>query len=123
METGRSCMNKLIIVIALLLLTLSSFAQTRGCLRIMPTDQLTRNSVLIARVKVRKAQKANYQGSFLQVANLIPSDVIDGDFTLKELNVLARSNVRCAEDNYVQNQEMLVFLEPENSLFHTTNFQ
>ena len=49
--------------------------------------------------------------------------MIEGDFTLKEFNVLARSNVRCAEDNYVKEDEMLVFLEPEDSLFHTVNYQ
>ena len=49
--------------------------------------------------------------------------VIEGDFTLKEINVLARSSVRCAEDNYTRDDEMLVFLEPVDSLFHTVNYQ
>ena len=52
-----------------------------------------------------------------------PVDVIEGDFTLDEFNVLARASVRCAEDNYNKDDEMLVFLEPEESLFHTVNFQ
>jgi len=46
-----------------------------------------------------------------------------GDFTLKQINVLARTNVRCAEDNYIEGQELIVFLEPEDSLFHTANYQ
>jgi hypothetical protein len=58
-----------------------------------------------------------------QLAVLHPVDVIEGDFTLKEINVLARSNVRCADDYYVRDKEMLVFLAPADSLFHTQNFQ
>ena len=116
-------MRKLVLIIALPLLTLPGLAQTRNCLRIMPMDEMTRNSILIARVKVQRAEKAKYKGSFFQVAIMRPVDVIEGDFTLKDINVLARSNVRCAEDNYIEAQEMLVFLEPEESLFHTVNYQ
>jgi hypothetical protein len=89
----------------------------------MPIDELTRQSILIARVKVHRVDKARYRGEFNQLAVLHPVDVIDGDFTLKEINVLARSSVRCAEDNYNRDDEMLVFLEPQDSLFHTVNFQ
>jgi hypothetical protein len=116
-------MRKLALILALPLLVLPGLAQTRNCLRIMPMDEITRNSTLIARVKVHRAEKAKYKGSFFQVAILRPVDVIEGDFTLKDMNVLARSNVRCAEDNYIETQEMLVFLEPEDSLFHTVNYQ
>ena len=116
-------MRKLVLTIALLLLALQAVAQSRNCLRIMPMDELTRNSVLIGRVKVYKADKANYRGSFGQIAILRPVDIIEGDFTLKQINVLARTNVRCAEDNYIEGQELIVFLEPEDSLFHTANYQ
>jgi len=116
-------MRKLITLIALPLLVLTGLAQSRNCLRLMHADELTRNATWIGRVKVRKADKANYRGSFSQVATLQPLDVIEGDFTLKELNVLAQSTVRCAEDSYLKDQELLVFLEPQDSLFHTLNFQ
>ena len=116
-------MRNVFSVIATPLLVLAVFAQSRNCLRVMPIDELARNSILIARVKVQKAYKANYRGLYNQLAILRPVDVIDGDFTLKELNVLARSNVRCAEDNYIEKQEMLVFLMSEDSLFRTQNFQ
>jgi hypothetical protein len=116
-------MRKLVLIIALPLLALQAVAQSRNCLRIMPMDEVTRNSVLIGRVKVYKADKANYRGSFGQISILRPVDVIEGDFTLKQINVLARSSVRCAEDNYIEGQEMIVFLESEDSLFHTVNFQ
>ncbi|HSE96735.1 MAG TPA: hypothetical protein VLD57_00605 [Blastocatellia bacterium] len=116
-------MNKLLLMIALPLLVMPGLAQTRTCLRIMPVEELTRISTLIARVKVYKVERARYRGMYAQLAILRPVDVIEGDFTLVELNVLARSNVPCAEDNYAVGQEMLVFLEPQESLFHTVNFQ
>ena len=116
-------MRKLVLTIALLLLALQAVAQSRNCLRIMPIDELTRNSVLIGRVKVLKADKANYRGSYGQIAILRPVDIIEGDFTLKQINVLARTTVRCAEDNYIEGLELIVFLEPEDSLFHTANYQ
>ena len=74
-------------------------------------DELTHNAIWIGRVKVRRADKANFRGSFLQVAALQPLDVIEGDFTLKELNVLAQSVVSCAEDNDGKDQDVVVFLE------------
>ena len=116
-------MNKFVLMIALPLLVLPGFAQSRTCLRIMPVDELTRNSIFIARVKTYRVDKANYRGIFGQIARLRPVDVIEGDFTLREINVFARSNVPCAEDNYVKDQEVLIFLEPVESLFRTLNFQ
>jgi hypothetical protein len=116
-------MRKLFLMLALPLLILQGSAQTRNCLRVMSVEELSQRAILIARVKVHKTDDAKYRGMFAQVAILRPLDVIEGDFTLKELNVLARSNVRCAEDNYIKAQEMLVFLEPEDSLFHTLNYQ
>jgi len=116
-------MRKVVLIFALPLLVLPGLAQTRNCLRVMPIEEVTRQSILIARVKVHKVNKARYRGEFAQLAVLHPVDVIDGDFTLTEINVLARSSVRCAEDNYAKEDEMLVFLEPQDSLFHTVNFQ
>ncbi|HXG68431.1 MAG TPA: hypothetical protein VNO70_25275 [Blastocatellia bacterium] len=116
-------MKKFIFIIALPLLILPGLAQSRNCLRILPIAELTRSSTLIARAKVHKVGKATYRGAYNQLAILKLVDVIEGDFTLKQVNVLARSNVPCAEDNYIEEQEMLVFLEPAESLFHTANYQ
>ncbi|HSO74009.1 MAG TPA: hypothetical protein VLU47_04160 [Blastocatellia bacterium] len=116
-------MRKLLLIMALSTLALPALAQSRNCLRLMTIDELVRNAILIARVKVHKVSKAKYKGEFSQLAILRPVDVIEGDFTLDEFNVLARASVRCAEDNYNKDDEMLVFLEPEESLFHTVNFQ
>lgn len=116
-------MRKFVFIIVLPLLVLPSLAQSRNCLRVMPIEEVAKQAILIARVKVRKVEKARYRGEFNQMAVLYPVDVIEGDFTLKQINVLARSGVRCAEDNYVKEDEMLVFLEPEDSLFHTLNYQ
>lgn len=120
---NRPYMRKFLFIIALPLLVLPGFAQSRNCLRVMPIEEVARQAILIARVKVQKVEKARYRGEFSQMAVLNPVDVIEGDFTLRQINVLARSSVRCAEDNYVKEDEMLVFLEPEDSLFHTLNYQ
>ena len=89
----------------------------------MPPEELTRNALVIARAKVVRSDKARYEGTYSQIATLVPTDIIEGDFTLREVLVFARSNVRCADDNYIEGQEMLVFLVPERGLFHTLNFQ
>lgn len=116
--------KKVVLVTALCLLILPGSARAlNDCLRVMPIEELTRQAILIARIKVHKVEKARYRGEFNQLAELLPVDVIDGDFTLKEIFVLARSGVRCAEDNYNKEDEMLVFLEPQDSLFHTVNYQ
>ena len=117
-------MSKVCLILALPLLVLPGLAQSRNCLRVMSPEELAQTAILIARVKVDKVyNKANYRGIYGQIALLRPVDVIEGDFTLKTINVVARSNVRCAEDNYIEKQEMLVFLSPEDSLFRTQNFQ
>ena len=116
-------MRRAVLIIALPLFVLTGLAQSQNCLRVMSIDEVTREAILIARVKVHKVEKAKYRGEFDQLALLYPVDVIDGDFTLGEMHVLARSRVRCAEDNYVKEEEMLVFLEPQDSLFHTVNYQ
>jgi len=117
-------MRNLVVMIALSALALPAFSQSQTtCLRMMPIDEVVHNSILIGRMKVHKTEKIRYKGEYLQLATLLPADVIDGDFTLKEINVLARSNVRCAEDTYTRDEEMLVFLEPADSLFHTVNYQ
>jgi hypothetical protein len=116
-------MNKLALIIAPLLLLSAGMAQSRTCLRVMPMDELIRGSIWIGRVKVRKVNKANYRGSFAQLALLQVIDTIDGDSSVQERPVLAKSNVPCAADIYEAKQEMLVFLKPEDSLFRTNNFQ
>jgi hypothetical protein len=116
-------MNKLALLIAPLLLVAGGLAQSRTCLRVMPMDELIRGSIWIGRVKIQKVNKANYRGAFAQLAILQADDIIDGDSSLKELNVLAKSNVPCATDAYEAKQEMLVFLMNEDSLFRTRNFQ
>jgi hypothetical protein len=120
---GLLYMRRAVLIIALPLFVLTGLAQSQNCLRVMPIDDVIREAILIARVKVHKVEKAKYRGEFDQLAVLYPVDVIEGDFTLGQMYVLARSRVRCAEDNYVKEEEMLVFLEPQDSLFHTVNYQ
>src|SRR4030095_16798385 len=116
-------MRRAVLIIALPLFVLTGLAQSQNCLRVMPVDEVTRAAILIARVKVHKVEKARYRGEFGQIAVLYPVDVIEGDFTLQEMHVLARSSVRCAEDNYQKQEEMLGVVEPQDSLFHTVNYQ
>jgi hypothetical protein len=116
-------MNKLALIIAPLLLVTFGMAQSRTCLRVMPVDEMIRGSIWIGRVTVRKVNKANYRGSFSQLALLQVTDTIDGDSSVQERPVLAKSNVPCAMDVYAAKQDMLVFLKPEDSLFRTMNFQ
>ena len=72
-------MRKFLLIIALPLLALPGFAQQRNCLRVMPIEEVARQAILIARVKVQKVEKARYRGEFNQMAVLNPIDVIEGD--------------------------------------------
>ncbi|MFY9558585.1 MAG: hypothetical protein WAV47_28125, partial [Blastocatellia bacterium] len=65
-------MRKVVLLIALPLLVLPGLAQSRNCLRVMPVDELTRQAILIARVKVHRVDKARYRGEFSQLAVLNP---------------------------------------------------
>jgi hypothetical protein len=116
-------MKKLVLMLSTLVAASLGLSQNRACVRIVPMDELARGASFIGRVKVTKVESINYRGMYAQLATVVPTEVIDGDFTIKKLNILARSNVPCAEDNYVVGQEMLVFLVPEDSLFKTFDFQ
>lgn len=116
-------MKKLALIIAPLLLVGAGVAQSRSCLRTMPIDELIRTSIWIGRVKVYKVERANYRGMYGQHAILNAEDIIEGNFSLPLVHVLAKSNVPCATDIYAKGQEMLVFLAPEASLFRTQNYQ
>src|SRR5262245_18582265 len=118
-----SLMKRLVFIIALPFVLVAAQAQPRSCLRVMPVDELIRGSTLIARVTVQKVSRANSRGAFNQVAILQAKDVIDGNTSLQQINVLSKSTVACANDVYQKNQEMLVFLVPEDSLYSTQNFQ
>jgi len=116
-------MRKLAVTVALCTLVLSAHAQAPSCLRVMTIEELVRNSIMIGRAKVHKVDRVRYRGQYGQIAVLVPSDVITGDYTIREVNVLAHSNISCADDIYKENDDVLVFLEPEDSLFHTVNYQ
>lgn len=111
------------LILLLLLTGVPGVAQNRTCIKIMTVDEIILGSAIIARVKIAKAEKVNYRGMYAQLARMDTVDVLDGDFTLSNLNVLAQSNVPCAEDSYKKGQDMLVFLVPQDSLYRTLNFQ
>jgi hypothetical protein len=119
-------MKKLVLIAGILTMLIAGpvgLSQNRACLRIMPMDELARGSTYIGRIKVVKVENINYRGIYSQLATVAPTEVIDGDPTLKKIIILAKSNVQCAEDNYVVGQEMFVFLAPADSLFRTYDFQ
>jgi len=111
------------LIVAILVEGAGGFPQNRACLRVMPIDELARGASFIGRVKVVKVEKINYRGSYGQLATVTPVEVIDGDIRLKKISILSKSNIQCAEDDYIVGQEMLVFLVPADSLFRTLNFQ
>ena len=53
-------MRRAVLIIALPLFVLTGLAQSQNCLRVMPVDEVTREAILIARVKVHKVEKARY---------------------------------------------------------------
>jgi hypothetical protein len=116
-------MRKLALILAFALLVLPAIAQSNSCLRVMPIEEMVRSSIFIGRIKVMKIDRVRYRGEYGQLAQLAPVDVIDGDYMATNISVLANANVRCASDNYIKHQEMLVFLEPEDSLLRTINYQ
>src|SRR4051794_4319403 len=59
-------------------------------LRVMPPAELAANSVIVARVRVVAVDESEW-ADFRQMATLELEDVIEGDFTLRQVKVAARS--------------------------------
>lgn len=97
-------------------------AKGNGDLRIMPMRELVENSVLIARVRVDKTEESDW-GDFRQVAKLDLVDVIEGDFTLKDVRVAGNSLIANTEDKYTKKEEWLVFLIRDGGFYRTLNYQ
>jgi hypothetical protein len=93
-----------------------------GDLRVMPIRELIAKSVLIARVKVDKTDESDW-GDFKQIAKLDIVDVIEGDFTLKDVRVASNSLVANTDDKYGKKEEWLVFLIRDGGLYRTLNYQ
>ena len=74
----------------LFVLTLGSFvaAGAGPNLRVMPPAELAANSVIVARVRVVDVDESDW-ADFRQMATLELVDVIEGDFTLKQVKVVA----------------------------------
>ncbi len=95
-----------------------SFAQCR--IRIMDVRELTLQADLILRVKVGKV-KAVRTPMYGQLATLDVIEVIYGDARIKQVQVWALSNTYCAMDSYAPEQEMLVFLVRDQTLYNDFN--
>jgi hypothetical protein len=124
-------MKKIILLIVSLFLigqslaAVPSSALQNKCMRAMTPEELTKESQLIVRVKVTRVDPATYLGLYDQIATLKITEVVDGDTSLKgrEIKVWAKSRVPCAEDAYVLNDELLIFLVREITFYRTLNYQ
>ncbi len=101
-----------------------AFVPTRGTpnLRVMPPAELVANSVIIARARVVDVDESDW-ADFRQVATLEFVDVIEGDFTLKRVQVAAGSLVAYTSDHYSKKEEWLVFLWHDAGFYRTVNYQ
>jgi hypothetical protein len=91
-------------------------------LRVMPPAELAANSVIVARVRVVAVDESEW-ADFRQMATLELEDVIEGDFTLRQVKVAARSLLAYTDDHYEKKQEWLVFLWHDAGFYRTVNFQ
>jgi hypothetical protein len=109
----------------LLMLVIGGAAQLPGSpgLRVMPIDELSKRADAIVRCHVKKIEKANYLGTYTQLATLDVKDIVKGDNRLKEIKVWAGSNVINANDFFNKDNEVLLFLVREKTYFHTLNYQ
>lgn len=115
---------RLILLFCLLLLApvFSQPADAQCRMRVMDSRELTLSSDTIVRVRVREVKKIRHP-VYSQLATLEVTEVLFGDPRQKELKVWAGSNVYCATDKYEPQQEMLVFLIRDQTLYRTNNWQ
>lgn len=111
-----------LIVLLFLVLIAPGLSLAGPNLRVMPPSELASKSDVIARVRVIETEESDW-GDFRQVAKLELVDVIDGDFTIKHVNVAARSLHAFTDDKYEKKEEFLVFLSHDAGFYRTINFQ
>lgn len=91
-------------------------------LRVMRPVELATSSTIIARARVLSVDESEW-GNFRQIARLELVDVIEGDFTIKEVRVAAQSLVAYTDDRYAKKEEWLVFLWHDAGFYRTVNYQ
>jgi hypothetical protein len=113
-------------MVRLLLLTalLGAAAPTdaHANLRVMTPVELASNAIIVARARVLSVDESDW-GNFRQIAKLELVDVIEGDFTIGEVRVAARSLVAYTNDRYAKKEEWLVFLWHDAGFYRTVNYQ
>jgi hypothetical protein len=112
----------LLLLPLLLALSVSADAQITG-MRVMPSDELTSRSDAIVRGVVKKVEKANYLGTYTQLATLQVTDILKGDSRLKEVKIWAGSQVINANDFFTKDLEVLVFVVREQTFYRLLNYQ
>lgn len=121
-------LKKLFLLLLLLLvfsLNSSAFAQNVPGLRVMSAQELVMRADAIVRGKIVKVEKANYLGTYTQLVTIRIADVITGDLRWQgtDIKFWAGSRIMNASDLYVKDSDVLVFLEREQTLHFTLNFQ
>jgi hypothetical protein len=88
----------------------------------MTPVELAANATIIARARVLDTDDSDW-GDFRQVAELELLDVIEGDFTLREIHVGAKSLVAYTNDRFAKKEEWLVFLRQDGGIYRVVNYQ
>ncbi len=110
------------LIVSVLFFLLPAPVDAQCNMRVMDTRELVLSADLIARVRVRST-KSIRNPMYGQLATLEIIEVIYGDPRRQEVRVWAMSTTYCARDAYAPQQEMLVFLARDQTLFHTVNWQ
>ena len=111
-----------LLLLTALLVAVAAPADAHANLRVMTPVELASNAIIVARARVLSVDESDW-GNFRQIAKLELVDVIEGDFTIGEVRVAARSLVAYTNDRYAKKEEWLVFLWHDAGFYRTVNYQ
>lgn len=89
----------------------------------MPSDELSLRADVIVRGRIKKVEKANYLGTYTQIATLEVTDILKGDSRLKEIKIWTGSQIINATDSFTKNVDVLVFTVREQTFYRLLNYQ
>lgn len=120
-EKLTASIGRLLLLTGILLGVLAP-AHADAQLRVMTPVELASNATLIARARVISTDESDYS-DFQQIARLELVDVIEGDFTIRDIRVAAKSLIAFTNDRYEKKEEWLVFLRQDGGFYRTVNYQ
>lgn len=116
-------LKRILLLLSLVfMLCLSISAQVIG-MRVMPSDELSLRADVIVRGRIKKVEKANYLGTYTQIATLEVTDILKGDSRLKEIKIWTGSQIINATDSFTKNVDVLVFTVREQTFYRLLNYQ